>query len=104
MGSSRGETRVVPTPGKSLTPALLLVLNEQVHHAARDPVQVIRAVGRSFRALNDELRRFGQIRLDALATMRADGSSYERIAASTGLSKSRVAQLCTAASCTPTRH
>jgi hypothetical protein len=96
----------VPTSANSLTPALLLALEQQAHHATwgRDPAQVVRAVGHVLEALAEELRRLGRIRLDAVAIMRADGSSYERIAASTGLSKSRVAQLCATASSTPTRH
>lgn len=96
----------IPNPGSSLSPSLLLALDEHAHNATygRDPAQVVRAVGRFLEALSHELQRFGQIRLDAVATMRAGGSSYDRIAASTGLSKSRVAQLCATAPFTPTRH
>ena len=53
----------------------------------------MRAVGDAFAALDGELERFAKVRLAAIAALRADGWSYDRIAAATGLSKARVAQL-----------
>jgi len=59
----------------------------------RDPVTVITAVGDTFAALDAELERIARVRLAAVRRLRTDGWSYDRIAAATGLSKGRVAQL-----------
>jgi DNA-directed RNA polymerase specialized sigma24 family protein len=58
-----------------------------------DPVDTIRGVGDAFAAMDVELGRLADVRLEAINALRADGWSYDRIAASTGLSKGRVAQL-----------
>lgn len=58
-----------------------------------DPLATIRAVGDFFAALDHELERVAEVRLRAVAALRQQGWSYDRIAAATGLSKGRVAQL-----------
>lgn len=58
-----------------------------------DPVARIRAVNDSFAALDGELAALAGVRLRALAALRGDGWTYQRLVAGTGLSKSRVAQL-----------
>lgn len=58
-----------------------------------DPVDTIRGVGDAFAAMDAELGRLADVRLEAINELRRDGWSYDRIAASTGLSKGRVAQL-----------
>lgn len=58
-----------------------------------DPVAVTKQVGNFFAAIDRELERVANVRLAAIAAMRAQGWSYDRIAAETGLSKARVAQL-----------
>ena len=54
---------------------------------------MVRAVGDTFAALDSELERIAAVRLDAVRRLRGEGWSYDRIAAATGLSKGRVAQL-----------
>ena len=61
--------------------------------ALPDALERIRAVGDAFAALDDELEQLARVRLRAVAELRGQGWSYDRIAASTGLSKGRVAQL-----------
>jgi hypothetical protein len=56
-------------------------------------VDIARAVGDTFAALDAELERIAQVRLHAVRRLRAQGWSYDRIAEATGLSKGRVAQL-----------
>jgi DNA-directed RNA polymerase specialized sigma24 family protein len=58
-----------------------------------DPVEVCTAVGDTFAALDTELERLAEVRIAAIRQLRADGWSYDRIAAATGLSKPRVQQL-----------
>lgn len=58
-----------------------------------DPVDTIRGVGDAFAALDEELARFADVRLKAVDALRDQGWSYDKIAAETGLSKGRVAQL-----------
>ena len=58
-----------------------------------DPVDTIRGVSAAFSAMDVELGRFATVRLEAIAKLRAEGWSYDRIADATGLSKGRVAQL-----------
>jgi hypothetical protein len=58
-----------------------------------DPIEVCKAVGDTFAALDVELERLAEVRIAAIAQLRADGWSYDRIAAATGLSKPRVQQL-----------
>ena len=60
---------------------------------AGDEVAVVRAVGDTFAALDAELERIAKVRLSAIQRLRAQGWSYDRIAAATDLSKGRVAQL-----------
>jgi len=59
-----------------------------------DAVARVRAVGDAFAALDGELERLALVGLRAVQELRTLGWSYDRIAAETGLSKGRVAQLC----------
>ncbi|GAB3439022.1 hypothetical protein GCM10027517_11950 [Phycicoccus ginsengisoli] len=58
-----------------------------------DPLAVIAAVGDVFASLDDALAEVAMPRLRAVAELRRQGWSYDRIAAATQLSKGRVAQL-----------
>lgn len=58
-----------------------------------DPLAVIAAVGDTFAALDDALAEIALPRLRAIAQLRRQGWSYDRLAAATDLSKGRVAQL-----------
>jgi hypothetical protein len=58
-----------------------------------DPVDTIKGVGDAFAAMDAQLGRLADVRLDAVSKLRNDGWSYDQIALSTGLSKGRVAQL-----------
>ena len=58
-----------------------------------DDLETIRATGQVFNALEDAILEIGEPRLRAIARLRADGWSYDRLVAATGLSKTRVAQL-----------
>ena len=58
-----------------------------------EPLAVIAAVGDTFAALDDALAEIALPRLRAVAQLRRDGWSYDRIAEATQLSKGRVAQL-----------
>ena len=58
-----------------------------------EPLVVIAAVGDVFAALDDALEQLALPRLRAVADLRRQGWSYDRIAAATNLSKGRVAQL-----------
>jgi len=82
-----------------LRPTLLIALDEQAHRTSSttDSATLIRTVGLILAAMDDELRRFSVMRATALATLRESGTSYDCIAARTGLSKARVAQLSRAA-------
>lgn len=60
---------------------------------ARGPVAAINAVGDVFAALDDALAELALPRLHAIAHLRREGWSYDRIAGATNLSKGRVAQL-----------
>lgn len=60
---------------------------------ARGPVATVNAVGDVFAALDDALAEVALPRLQAIAHLRRDGWSYDRIARETNLSKGRVAQL-----------
>lgn len=83
----------------ALRPTLLVALDEQAHRTAAttDSATLIRTVGLILAAMGDELRRFSVMRATALTALRESGTSYDRIAARTGLSKARVAQLSRAA-------
>jgi hypothetical protein len=54
---------------------------------------VCTAVGDTFAALDVELERLADVRIAAIRRLRADGWSYDRIAAATGVSGPRVQQL-----------
>jgi DNA-directed RNA polymerase specialized sigma24 family protein len=58
-----------------------------------EPLAVIEAVGDTFAALDDALAQIALPRLRAVAELRRQGWSYDRIAAATALSKGRVARL-----------
>jgi DNA-directed RNA polymerase specialized sigma24 family protein len=58
-----------------------------------DPVEAINAVGDAIAALDDALADLALPRLRAIAALRRDGWSYDKIADATNLSKPRVAQL-----------
>lgn len=62
-------------------------------HGTRGPVAAIDAVGDVYAALDDALAELALPRLRAVAHLRAEGWSYDRIALATNLSKGRVAQL-----------
>lgn len=79
----------------SLSPAVRDALRAESHRLAglADPVSAIKTVGDTFAALDAELARIASVRLEAVGSLRKQGWSYDRIAAATGLSKGRVAQL-----------
>lgn len=79
----------------ALSPQLTRALRAEAQRLAlaSDPVRAIRAVGDAFAALDAELARIAQVRLEAMRQLRDTGWSYDRIAQETGLSKGRVAQL-----------
>lgn len=79
----------------SLSPELRQALRAEAARLARlaDPVEIIKGVGDTFAALDGELARVAKVRLAAVRRLRAQGWSYDRIAAATGLSKGRVQQL-----------
>lgn len=58
-----------------------------------DPVDTIRGVRDAFAAMEVELGQLATVRLEAIAKLREQGWSYDRIAEAGGLSKGRVAQL-----------
>jgi uncharacterized protein YerC len=58
-----------------------------------DPLARIRAVSDTFAAMDAELARFADVRYAAIVQLRRQGWSYERLAAASGLSKARIAQL-----------
>ncbi|WP_297782763.1 hypothetical protein [Aeromicrobium sp.] len=58
-----------------------------------EAVDRIKAVNDFFAQLDLELEQFADVRLEAVRELRAQGWSYDRIAAATSLSKARVAQL-----------
>jgi DNA-directed RNA polymerase specialized sigma24 family protein len=61
--------------------------------ALDEPLTVIEAVGDTFVALDDALAELALPRLRAVAELRSQGWSYDRIAAATNLSNGRVTQL-----------
>lgn len=56
-------------------------------------VEQVKAVNDFFAQLDVELEQFADVRFDAVSQLRAEGMSYDCIAAATGLSRARVAQL-----------
>jgi hypothetical protein len=93
--AATGRERRKGARGGSLTPELRNALRAEAARIARldDPVEVCTAVGDTFAALDTELERLADVRVAAIGQLRADGWSYDRIAAATGLSKPRVQQL-----------
>jgi hypothetical protein len=79
----------------SLSRGLRDALRAEAARMARlaDPIEACNAVGDTFAALDVELERLADVRIAAIRKLRSDGWSYDRIAAATGLSKSRVQQL-----------
>jgi DNA-directed RNA polymerase specialized sigma24 family protein len=58
-----------------------------------DDLETIKATGQAFNALEDAILEMGEPRLRAIARLRGQGWSYNKLVAATGLSKTRVAQL-----------
>jgi DNA-directed RNA polymerase specialized sigma24 family protein len=81
-------------PG-ALSAELRTALRAEAHRleALTDPVDIVTGVGNTFAALDAELERLAKVRLKAVHRLRREGWSYDRIAAATGLSKGRIAQL-----------
>lgn len=79
----------------ALSPEVRDALRTEADRLAKlgEPLEVIKAVGDAFAALDGELERLARPRLEAVRALRRDGWSYDRIATATGLSKGRVAQL-----------
>jgi len=79
----------------ALSPGAREALRDEAKRIAalKDPIAIVKAVGDAFAALDAELKRFANVRLSAIGALREAGWSYDRIAAATGLSKERVAQL-----------
>lgn len=78
-----------------LSKAMRQALNAEIHELAgtEGALERIRLVGDFYAALDAELERIAQVRLEAVRELRTQGWSYARIAAATGLSSGRVAQL-----------
>src|SRR4051794_23631713 len=78
-----------------LSPELRTAIKEEAGRLAKldAPVEIVRAVGDAFAALDQELGVLADLRLRAMRELRREGWSYDRIATATGLSKGRVAQL-----------
>ncbi|WP_311208457.1 MULTISPECIES: hypothetical protein [unclassified Aeromicrobium] len=70
-------------------------LLKEVHalSAVVDPADRVRAVNDFFAQLDAEMEPFAEVRLEAVAELRALGLSYDAVAESTGMSKARAAQL-----------
>lgn len=94
MASTGRERRRGARDG-ALSAELRSALRAEVARVARltNPVDVCKAVGDTFAALDVEMERLADVRIAAIGQLRADGWSYDRIAAATGLSKPRVQQL-----------
>ena len=90
----RRAPRAGARPG-DLSPQLRDALRDEAARLGdiEDPVTAARAVGDAFAALDTELERLARVRLAAVRALRREGWSYARIAAATGVSKGRVAQL-----------
>jgi DNA-directed RNA polymerase specialized sigma24 family protein len=81
-------------PGK-LSPELSAAITTEANQISDldDPLAVIAAVGDTFASLDDAVAEIALPRLEAVAELRGQGWSYDRIAEATDLSKGRVAQL-----------
>lgn len=82
-------------PGEQLPDELAAAIaaHAETLAAIHDPLATIEAVGATWAALDDALAVISLPRLRAVARLRSEGWSYDRIAAATSLSKPRVAQL-----------
>lgn len=82
-------------PDRRLSPALEAAIDAEAARlaAVEDPVEAVQAVSEVFNALDDALEAVSEPRLRAIVELYRTHGSYGRIAAATGLSKSRVAQL-----------
>lgn len=58
-----------------------------------DDIDIVRAVGEWFNALDDAILEIGEHRLLALGRLRGDGWTYSRLIDATGLSKARISTL-----------
>ena len=81
-------------PGK-LSPQLQEAITAEALRLGEpdEPLDVIAAVGDVFASLDDALAELALPRLRAIADLRRQGWSYDKIATETNLSKGRVAQL-----------
>lgn len=88
-------TRRAGARAGQLAPSVREALREEASRLEEieDPLATIRGVGDFFAAIDHELERIAEVRLRAVGALRQQGWSYDRIAAATGLSKGRVAQL-----------
>ena len=91
----RHATRRAGARAGQLAPSVRQALREEADRLeeVEDPLATIRGVGDFFAAIDHELERIAEVRLRAVGALRQQGWSYDRIAAATGLSKGRVAQL-----------
>ena len=82
-----------------LSPQLRAAITAEATELASlaERLAVIEAVGEVFAAMDDALEEMALPRLVAVAALRRQGWSYDRIARETKLSKGRVAQLARAA-------
>lgn len=94
-GAMPPRTRRAGARRGTLSPAVREAIRAEVArlNAIEDPAAVVRAVGDTFAAMDAELERIAKVRLKAVRKLRRQGWSYDKIAADTGLSKGRVAQL-----------
>jgi hypothetical protein len=98
----RWTVAVPPTPLRAgarrgkLSPTVRQALQAEAAAIAaiEDPLQRITAIGDAFAGFDSELARMAKVRLTAVRELRDQGWSYDRLAAATGLSKGRIAQLC----------
>ena len=82
-------------PDRRLSPELEAAIEAEAARlaAVEDPVEAVQSVSEVFNALDDALEVVAEPRLRAIVELYRTHGSYGRIAAATGLSKSRVAQL-----------
>lgn len=81
-------------PGE-LSAGLRAAIENEARRLSRIESQTerVNTVGDTFAALDEAMRQLAMPRLEAIAELRREGWSYDRIAAETTLSKGRVAQL-----------
>lgn len=81
-------------PGQLSEELKAAIKNETEHlESIGDELELIEAVGNTFAALDDALEELALPRLKAIAELRRQGWSYDRLAAATPLSKGRIGQL-----------